>query len=258
MIVALRFVDGRAKFVRRSSLPVSAACLVANGVREHLSRLLGRDVDTEVVGPALPEAGARRTLFEGALVYRVRGRNGDAFVAVRPLDARRLAAAAFREDDPGDGPRLSTIERTTIERILAVLPPLCGPLCGPVRTVTPESPERAIADVRTYFEVRTSGAVRAALAFALASDPPEVPGAALTLEDVDHLEVDCRVEVACDPIDVASLASLAPGQTLPFAGSVEVRGTLRAGATALARGTCGERGGRASFAVEGPAERAAA
>jgi len=258
MIVALRFTNGKPAFVPRSTLPVSAACLVANGVREHLTRLLGRDVDTEVVGPALPTADARRTLFEGALVYRVRGRNGDAFVALRSLDARRLAAAAFREDGPVEGFLLSSIERATIERILSALPPLCAPLCGPVRTVTPEQPDRAVADVRTYFEVRTLGAIRVALAFALAVDPAESVVATLALEDLREIEVDCSVEIACGSVGIASLAALTEGSVVPLNAPLDALGTLRACGVAIVRGTCGERNNRAAFVVGAPAESAAA
>jgi flagellar motor switch/type III secretory pathway protein FliN len=230
------------RFVRRSALPISAACLVANGVREHFSRLLGRAVETEVIAPVIP--GSFAVLFEGATIKRVRGRLCETFVVVRPLDARRLVAIAFAES-AGDAP-LSPVERLTLDRLLAAVPPLCAPLCGDVRSVVPETPDRAAAAATTYFEVRI-GEAGASLGFALSSDPAEDAAPSLAFEDLGDVEIECTVECAQGSLDLELLARLREGMTLPLDTPIDGLGTLRAGGIPLVRGTCGGRGGRAAF-----------
>ena len=125
---AARFAGGRAvrdaTFEARSTLPLSAACLVANGVREALARSLARDIDVELLEPSLPNAAQRRVLLADAIVYRVRGRICDGFVIVRGADARRLVALAFGESERPEHDALSEIERATLERIVGGLVPL--------------------------------------------------------------------------------------------------------------------------------------
>jgi flagellar motor switch/type III secretory pathway protein FliN len=235
-------------FARRSGLPLSAACLVANGVREHFGRLLGRALETEVIAPVVPAAHLFRVLFQEAIIRRVRGRLCEAFIAVRPDDARRFIAVAFVE--PERGPTaLSQVERLTLDRLFAVLPPLCVPLCGDVRGVSAEIPERAAAEARTYFEVRIASGVDAALGFALTVDPLQESVPALALEDLQDLELECAVECARGTLGVDAAARLHEGMTLPFETLLEDAGTLRVGEALIARGTCGTRGGRAAFVV---------
>jgi len=256
MIAALGFSQarrsprGRAlrelRFVRRSGLPLSATCLVANGVREHFARLLGRALETEVVDPVIPDARSLNVLLEDATIRRVRGRLCEAFVVVRPHDARRLVAAAFAEPE-GEQAALSAFERLTLDRLLAVVPPLCTPLCGEVRGVAPETPERAAAEATTYFEVRVGGDIGAALGFALSADPAEDAAPALSLEDLDDVEIECAVECARGSLEFETYAALRPGMMLPLETPLDEGGLLRAGGIAIVRGTCGSRGERAAF-----------
>jgi flagellar motor switch/type III secretory pathway protein FliN len=259
VIVALRFGPPRAgaggrlvrepRFVPRSALPLSAACLVANGVREQLVRLLAVDIDTELIEPVVPNESSRRTLFADAMVYRVKGRFGDAFVSVRPADARRLVAAAFAEPERSDAAALSEIERATLERVLTALPPLCVPLCGQIRSVERETAEGAAFESVAYFEVRVCGPVRAAIGFAMTFEPAEAVGTTLTLDDLSDVELECSVEVARGAIAAAAFVRLECGSILPLETSLAADGTLRVGGTALALGTCGSRSERAAFVV---------
>jgi len=267
MIAALEFgparasADGRAvrtpAFVRRSTLPVSAACLVANGVRERLSQSLAVELDVELMPPAIPGPPERRLLLTGATVVRVRGRLCDGFVIIRPADARRLAAIAFGETERPEDDALSEIERTTLERIAANLVPLCNSLCGTLGPVTRESIERAACDVVTYFEVRTTGALRIAVGFALSADPPEEVSGTLELDDLAALELDGRVVVATGQLGVPAFSRIAVGATIALETPLGARGALRFGDVAFARVTCGVSSGRNVAVVDAPAGEAA-
>ena len=263
MIAVLRFgpvqggPDGRAlrhaRFERRSTLPLSAECVVANGVREQLVRLLALELEVELVEPVVPTAQERRVLLEGALVYRVRGRTCDAFVVVRPLDARRLVALAFREVERSEGDALSEIERTTLERIVAALVPLCASLCGTLGPVTAQTPERAAGDIATYFEARTVAPPRVAVGFALTRDPVEEVGARLSLDDLAEIELCGSVAFGGGEIGVSAFSRLRAGTTLALETPLGAQGILRFGGVAFARGTCGARGERGAFLVGGTA-----
>jgi hypothetical protein len=259
MIAALRFTKpvydatgralGDATFVPRSTLPLSAACLVANGVREALSRLLARELDVEVLEPVVPDASERRVLLDGATVYRVRGRICDGFVVFRSDDARRLAALAFGEHERSERDPLSAIERATLERIAANLVPLCNTLCGTLGPVVRETAERAACDVATYFEVRTSAAPRVAIGFALSRDPAEDISGRITLADLSEVEVGGTVTCGFGSLSVPAFSRLAPGVTLPLDTPLGGHGVLRFGDVAFARGTCGVNAGRTAMYV---------
>jgi len=160
-------------FARRSGLPLSAACLVANGVREHFGRLLGRALETEVIAPVVPDAHFFRVLFEEAIIRRVRGRLCEAFIAIRPDDARRLIAVAFVE--PERGPTaLSQVERLTLDRLFAALPPLifvieAGWYAVVALAFSSERPRAAYLRSKFWID-RLAGAVMGALGVRLVVD----------------------------------------------------------------------------------------
>ncbi|MBV8490591.1 MAG: hypothetical protein JO199_08680, partial [Candidatus Eremiobacteraeota bacterium] len=87
----------RARFERRSMLPVGAACLVAASVRESLASAWGRATVVRLFEPAIPSPSAWEAIASGAAIYRVRGDACDAAIVLRPPDAAALAAAAFGE-----------------------------------------------------------------------------------------------------------------------------------------------------------------
>jgi len=242
-----------AEFVARSTLPLSATCLVANGVREQLSHLLGRELEVDVSEPAIPTPRERSLLLDGALVAGVRGRSCDGFVLVRPADARRLAALAFGEIERSPSEALSEIERTTLDRILMALVPLCNTLCGTLGPVTRVAAERAAREIACYFEVRTTGPVRVAVGFGLTRDPPEAISQPLALDDLAEVELEGTVEIARGLLGVDAFSRLAAGATVVLDTPLEAQGTLRFGTVVFARGTCGVADGRSaiSFAQDG-------
>lgn len=248
--------DGRVvrqiRFVAHSTLPLAAACLVANGVRETLARLLASEVDVDLIEPALPGAAERRLLLLDAAILRVRGRLCDGFVIVRPADARRLVGLAFGEGERPDREPLSEIERATLDRIVTALVPLCNALCGTLGPIVRESPERAACDVATYFEVRTTGAVRLAIGFALSRDPAEEVGELIALAELADVELAGRVEFARGRLSVPTFSRLAVGTTIALDTPLAAAGILRFGEVTFARGACGIAGaGRSALVVDG-------
>lgn len=236
-------------FVPRSTLPLSAACVVANGVREHLSRSLATDLEVRLIEPAIPGAPERSLLVAGATVLRVRGGLCDGFVIVRPADARRLVALAFGETERREGAPLSAIERVTLDRVLLGLAPLCNSLCGTLGAVTREPPERAEAELVTYFEVRTTGREPLAIGFGLARDPAEDVSDCIPLEALADVELRGRVEVGAGRVGAAVFAGIAPDATLLLDAALDDSGVLRFGDVVFARGTCGVSGGRAALRI---------
>lgn len=260
MISCLTFVapqllgDGRVlrrpSFVPRSTLPISAACLVANGVRETLSRLLASDIDVELIEPSIPDASERGVLLEHAVVLRVRGRICDGFVIVRPADARRIVALAFGESERSDCDPLSDIEGATLERVVAAIVPLCNTLCGTLGPVSRESYERASCDLVTYFEVRTTGVARVAIGFALARDPSEDVGERITLDDLADVEIEGVVTFATGSLGVPAFSRLAARATVVLDTPLGAPGSLSFGDVSFARGTCGVVDGRNAMLFE--------
>ncbi len=240
----------RPSFVSRSTLPISAACLVANGVRETLSRLLASEIDVDLVEPAMPPGAERRVLLEGATILRVRGRLCDGFVIVRPVDQRRIVALAFGESERPDAGSLSEIEAATVERVISALAPLCNALCGTLGPVSRETTERAACDLVTYFEVRTTGAVRLAIGFAVTHDPPEDVTSRVTLDDLADIEIEGAVELGTGALGVPAFSRLATGATLVLDTTLGAHGTLRLGGVAFARGTCGVHEGRSAINLD--------
>lgn len=260
MITALRFgpaaagADGRAvreiTFSVRSTFPLQAACLVANGLREQLTRLLAHDFELDLVEPVLVCLQARRVLFSSAYTYRVRGRVCDAFVVLRAVDARRLVAAAFGEPERPERDPLSEIERTTLERIVAAIAPLCTPLCGQPGPVSREPAERAEIESVTYFEVRTSGALAVAIGFSLTRDPAEEVGQRLLLDDLLDVRIEGSVECARGAIGVPAFARLEAQTTVSLQTQLDDLGTLRFGDVIFASGKCGAVDGRSTFIID--------
>jgi hypothetical protein len=241
----------RIRFEPRSTLPLSAASVVANGVREELGRLLGREFDVELIEPLLPQYAERRLLFDGAFVRRVRGRRADGFVILRAREALRLAALAYGETGGAERVALSALERATLERISVALAAQCVALCGTLGPSSAEAPERAAHDVRTYFEVRTLGADPVALGFGMSADPPQEIGASLSAGDLAGISLEGRVALARGSLDLAGFARLRPGMTLALETPLDAPAELHFGGVPFARGVAGTRGARNAF-VLGP------
>ncbi len=118
-------------FASRSALPASAACVVANGVRETLTSLFGTTVELRLVEPSIPSPSAWLVILKEAALYRVRGKIADAVVVLRPPDALAMAAALFGERLASAAAReLSPIERDLLDRTVNAVAVHLGSVCG--------------------------------------------------------------------------------------------------------------------------------
>ena len=239
-----------AGFERRSCLPLSAACLAANGVRETLATLLNAPADLRLIEPLIPEPDAWKALTANALLYCIRGSSCDAAFVLRPGDALALAAAAFGETSAGCRPP-SNIEREILERMLGALAGSLASVCGRY-----EGRIERILDITgfvTYFEaiVEVPAAVR--IGIALSREPVSPVVAELRLEDLATVEVEVRAEFARGCLAAADLLDLRPGALVPMMTRMGEPGLLKMGAAALARGECGAIGERNVLIVTAPA-----
>jgi flagellar motor switch/type III secretory pathway protein FliN len=250
---AQRLSDGREIrepfFELRSTLPLSAACVVACGVREELGRLLGREFDVELIEPQVPRADVRSLLCSEALVVRVRGRLFDAFVLIRPTDARRIVAIAFGEPERPERDVLSAIERGVVERVASACVPFCGSLCGSLGASASEPAARAEHESATYFEVRTTGEGAFAIGFALSDDPAEQIGNRIDVENLLDVRLDGRVELASGSLPLPAFANLESGTSVALQTRLGEPGRLRVGEVTIAYGTCGTSEERGAFVV---------
>jgi flagellar motor switch/type III secretory pathway protein FliN len=239
----------RAAFRVRSRLPASAACLVANGVRETLQRLLGLNRDVRVSEPVVPDERRKTVLFARAIVYRVGGSAADAFLVLRIADALGLTGIAFGETDRTARDRLSAIELATLDRIAHALATQCGALCGTAGPARREPADRAQRESTTYFEVHCAGAPAFGIGFALAAEPSIPPGPPLVLDGLLDVGLHAGVELARGTIDLGRLGAMVPGDVIPLDTALDEPGSLLLEDLRLAAVACGDEDGRRAVRV---------
>jgi len=248
-------IDGKrvraAKFQMRSALPISAACVVANGVRETLSSLLGAPVGIRLFEPCIPSPQAWRALLRDARLYRVRGALADAAVVLRAPDAVALAATLFGEAQLAQLPErgLSPLECDVLDRLVSAFSANLGTVCG---TRENHSVERvaAIAGFVTYFELLVTDPIGSRIGIALSRDPSPQCGATLDVDVLSGVTVAARASLDLGLTDVAGVTRLRPGGVIAVPHSRLQRCVLLAGSRGILRGTCGVRNGRYAVAVD--------
>lgn len=231
----------RARFVERSLLPVAAACVVANGVRETLASLLCTAVELRMFAPVVPARDAWRRLFEDARLYRIRGTLGEAALVVGADDALALAALAFGES-PSAGRSASPIEREVLTRIARALAGTLGALVGATDGPPVEMHGEAAA-FTTFFELALERPVPLRLGIAT-REPEPVSTGGLRLADLAEVELDLAVRLAPGSLGPIALGSLRPGACLPITTLAGAAAELCARGRPIARGACGARNGR--------------
>lgn len=236
----------RAVFERRSSLPVSAACVLANGVRETLGALLATPVSLRLLEPSIPDADAWNAICAGAQLFGVRGPLCDAAFVLRPQDAVALASSAFGEE-AGAARALSAVEQEVLVRALRGVAGSLAPVCG--REL---APLERILDIRgyvTYFELLVERPVHARIGVALSRDPSSRGAATVRIEDLLDVEIEVCVEFARGTLPAAAFLDLRPGTNVPMKTRIGDPGRLRLGGAVLARGECGAMGDRSAMIV---------
>lgn len=232
----------RATFAERSLLPIAAACLVGNAVRETLAALLRASVSVELLEPVVPSASAWPDLLRDARTVHVRGSVAEGALVLRPRDARVLAAAAFGERSSGE--RLSPLERIVLERLLTALAPALVSVCGADLRRVGESPRRAFT---TYFEAIVERPdCRIGIALSREAPPPTL--GALRPGDLADVPVELHAVLGEARVTAGELLALQPGVTLPMT-SVSGGATLLLEGRPVARGMCGVRAGHFAILV---------
>jgi flagellar motor switch/type III secretory pathway protein FliN len=256
VIATLAFEPSRAKvrrghFVRRPSLPIDAACVVANGVREGLRTLLGEACTVTIGEPVALEAAAWRSLARDALFFATPGRATDVLFVLAARDARRLVAAAFGEETTVEDGSWSALEAGAIERIVARCANACEALCverrGPTSTVEAARVSRPVA----YFDVRVSAPVSLTLGVGILRDLPQAPPlSTVTPATLAGVTVDVRVVLGRGTLPLPRLLELQAGSVVFLGTKVDGASELNVGGQGIAFGTCGLRHGRTAFEVQ--------
>ncbi len=235
-----------AQFERRSSLSVSAACLVANGMREALGVVLGRPAGVRLLEPVIPAAPVWELILCDARIYRVTGPLGEAAIILQSGDAQRLVAAIFEE---AASPRaLSTIEERVLARAVRPMAATLAPVCGSAEHLDIEQTAERNAYL-TYFELLVDGPVCARIGIALARDPAPATQNCLRIDDLLEVELELYVEFARAEMDPGELLSLGAGTLLRTNTKVGAPAVLKLDERIVARGECGALGGQGAFVL---------
>ncbi len=239
-----------ARFEARSSLPASAACVVANGVRETLTGLLGAPVAIRLFEPTIPDPSGWLAILRDAMIYRVRGSVADAALVLRPADAIALANAVFDESDSSPAERgLSAIERDVVDRTAIAIAVHLGAVCG-ARDGHPAERVRTIVGYVSFFELMLEKPVEARIGVALSRDPSPEPRGALEIGHLAGVRIAAVASLDLGIAEAAAVARLRTGAVLPIRAVDLRRCSLVTQGRRLARGVCGVRNGRFAVAAD--------
>ena len=238
------------RFVPRVSIPLQAACLVANGLRETLRELLGERCELLLGEPVAVDAAAWPVLAADAFLFLTRGRQTDVVLVLPQADARRLVLHAFGEGDTLPEGACTALEVHALERIAArcaaTFDPLCAERAGASRPVA----AREVPQCAAYFDVRVQAPVPLTLGIGIVRDLPD-PGAsgALAPGALDDVPLRARAVMGAGTIGGAALGALRPGDVVALDAALDAPARLVLAGRTIARGTCGTAGGRSAFLV---------
>lgn len=238
----------RASFEERSQLPVAAACLVANNVRDALAALLSAEVDVRLFEPIVPTEQAWSAIVCDAYAFRLAGTRCDAAIVLRAADAAACAAAAFGEFDRCEH-SLSALEQRALARTIQALSGAFSAVCGTVGAPA-DLPAAAIATFATYFELQVDRPFHARIGVALARDPPPERLPSLSLDDLLDVPLAVCARTEGLPVEAGRLAALAIGEIVPITERMgSLPAVLSVAGRPLAFGECGVRGTRLALAL---------
>ena len=246
------------RFVPRASIPLEAACLVANGLRETLRELFGSACELVLGEPAVLCADAWAQLSRDALLFLTRGRQTDIVLVLPQADARRLVLRAFGEGEPLPDGACSALELHALERIAArcagAFDPLCAERSGVSRSVRPHDVPVCVA----YFDVRIHAPIALTLGVGIVRELPDPgPSGTLGTRALGGVPLHARAVVAEGTIDAAAFVRLRPGDVVPLDTPLGAAGALTLGGRRFATGLCGAVAARAAFFVHDAATGAA-
>jgi flagellar motor switch/type III secretory pathway protein FliN len=253
----------RLRFVPRASIPVEAACVVANGIRETLRELLGANCELVLGEPAAIGPQAWAQLASDALLFLTRGRQTDIILVLPQNDARRLVLRAFGEGDDGDAdvpdrgapPGLadracSALELHALERIAARCAAAFEPLCAERQDVSHALGAHEVPACVAYFDLRVHAPLPLTLGIGIVRDLPEPsPSGALPPRALESVTLEARAVFAEGTIDAAAFVTLQPGQVIKLDTKVGAPASLKCGARRLAMGVPGVVASRTAFLV---------
>ena len=240
----------RVRFVPRASIPLGAACLVANGIRETLRELFGQACELSIGEPVTIGEGAWAALAHESYCFLTRGRQTDIVLVIPAADARAIVQRAFGEGEVIGSLALSTLEVHALERIAsrcaAAFDPLYAERRSPSHLVTAAGLPACVA----FFDVRLTAPINAAIGIGIVRDLPDPgPSGAFAPKLLATVPVDVRVEFAAGSIDAGTFLHLAPGDVVPLQTQVGAPASLKIADRYIASGTGGIAGGHYSFEV---------
>jgi hypothetical protein len=241
----------RLRFTPRASVPVDAACSVANGIRETLHELLG-GCELDLGEPAALDAAAWQRLAHDAQLFLVRGRRTDVVLIVPRCDARRLVLRAFGEPDAPAAPALdatcSALEQQAIERIAARCAPALGSLCAQRAEGLQRIAADAVPPCVAYFDLRVRSPIELTLGVAIVRAVPEgAPPGTLPPAALDEVALEVRAVFAEGMIDATDFVTIRPGDVVKLDTKVGALASLNVGPRRLATGVAGAVSSRSAF-----------
>jgi flagellar motor switch/type III secretory pathway protein FliN len=240
----------RARFVPRPSIPLGAACLVANGLRETLRELFGERCELTIGEPAAIGSDAWDTLSREAHCFLTCGRQTDIVLVVPHAHARTLVLRAFGEGERLGAPTLSALELHAVERIAARCAAAFDPLCAERRGTSQRVDPGAVPACVAYFDVRVQVPIPMEFGIGIVRELPDPgPTGSFSACHLAHVPVELRGEFAAGTIDVATLLRLMPGDVIRLESQVNAEMCLKIGDRLIASGTAGVAGGRYSCEV---------
>ncbi len=240
----------RWRFVPRASIPVEAACVVANGIRETLRELLGESCELVLGEPAALDAAAWSLLSRDALLFLTRGRQTDIVLVLPQRDARRLVLRAFGERDALPDGACSALELHALERIAARCAAAFDPLCAERRAGSRAVAANEVPACAAYFDLRVHAPVPLTLGIGIVRNLPDPgPSGALMPSALDAVTVEARAVFAEGTIDAAAFVRMRPGDVVTLGTKVGAPASLNLGGRRLATGVPGVVASRTAFLV---------
>ncbi len=236
----------RARFERRSSLPIAAACLIANGIRETLAMLVAKAVRVRLMEPVCPDPDLWPVLVNDARLYQVRGTLNTATFVLGSTDAIGLTRMLFGASEQTED-RLSRIEEHVLGRMIEALAATLAPVCG--KTVEIAAPGRELPGWLTFLDVLIEEPVSLRLGIALTRDTFEAPAPLFRAEHLLDVRLHLTAQTRETEIDSSRLMRLEAGAVVPLGAQREGCDRLKMGDRTVAVGTCGAHGDSRAFSV---------